>query len=103
MTDEELLQVIEQAAEEGAPELDLSGNNLTALPPEIGKLTQLLHSYLDKIGTEAPIIAMVNSSPNKLFLLVNKDWSLSSIDDLSLLMPMKIHKSFIGVIQTDTQ
>ena len=41
MTEEELLQVIEQAAAEGATELDLSGNELTVLPPEIGKLTQL--------------------------------------------------------------
>jgi predicted nucleotidyltransferase len=41
MTDAKLLQIIEQAATEGATELDLSGNELTALPPEIGKLTGL--------------------------------------------------------------
>ena len=41
MTEEELLQVIAQAVTEEARELDLSGNELTALPPEIGKLTQL--------------------------------------------------------------
>jgi Leucine-rich repeat (LRR) protein len=48
MTEEELLRVIEQAAQEGATELDLSGNNLTALPPEIGKLTQLKKLILGK-------------------------------------------------------
>ncbi len=48
MTEEELLQVIEQAATEGATELDLSGNELTTLPPEIGKLTQLKKLILGK-------------------------------------------------------
>ena len=38
MTQDELLQLIDQAAEEGWPELDLSGKGLTELPPEIGKL-----------------------------------------------------------------
>ena len=41
MSEEELLQVIEQAVTEGATELDLSSKDLTALPPEIGMLTQL--------------------------------------------------------------
>ncbi len=48
MTEEELLQVIEQAAAEEVTELDLSGNELTALPPEIGKLTQLEKLILGK-------------------------------------------------------
>ena len=41
MTQQELLQTIEQAAAEGWEELDLSDQQLTELPPEIGKLTQL--------------------------------------------------------------
>jgi internalin A len=41
MTQDELLQIIEQAAANGATELDLSGSDLTELPPEIGQLTQL--------------------------------------------------------------
>ncbi|MDA0268119.1 MAG: hypothetical protein O3A14_14470 [Cyanobacteria bacterium] len=46
MTQEELLRLIDQAAEEGWTELDLAGQNLTELPPEIGKLTQLLEFRL---------------------------------------------------------
>ncbi|MEO0434813.1 MAG: hypothetical protein AAF151_24295 [Cyanobacteria bacterium J06656_5] len=34
MTRDELLQVIEEAAQTGAKELDLSGNELTELPRE---------------------------------------------------------------------
>ncbi len=53
MTEEELLQAIEQAAAEGATELDLSGNELTVLPPEIGKLTQLKKLILGRYDTKA--------------------------------------------------
>lgn len=41
MTDQELLHTIEQAVREGWEELDLSDQQLTILPPEIGQLTQL--------------------------------------------------------------
>ena len=41
MTEQELLQVIENAAREGATSLDLSGKQLSQLPPEIGQLTNL--------------------------------------------------------------
>jgi predicted nucleotidyltransferase len=41
MTDTELLQIIKKAVRERATELDLSGNELTALPAVIGKLTVL--------------------------------------------------------------
>ncbi|MEH2177764.1 leucine-rich repeat domain-containing protein [Nostoc sp.] len=41
MTNEELLQIIEQAARDKVTELDLSGEGLTTLPPEIGQLTNL--------------------------------------------------------------
>ena len=48
MTEEKLLQLIEQAAAEGWEELDLSGKGLTVLPPEIGKLKQLKRLILGK-------------------------------------------------------
>jgi len=48
MTQDELLQRIDQAAAEGWTELDLSGQGLTELPPEIGKLTQLETLILGK-------------------------------------------------------
>jgi Leucine-rich repeat (LRR) protein len=41
MTENELLQVIEQAAKEDLQSLDLGFNHLSSLPPEIGKLTSL--------------------------------------------------------------
>jgi len=41
MTRDDLLRLIDQAAAEGWKELDLSGKNLTALPSEIGRLTEL--------------------------------------------------------------
>ncbi|MEM8808651.1 MAG: hypothetical protein AAGF01_21765 [Cyanobacteria bacterium P01_G01_bin.38] len=49
MTQDELLALIDQAAEEGWTELDLAGKGLTVLPPEIGKLTQLETLTLGKV------------------------------------------------------
>ncbi|OYE03750.1 leucine-rich repeat domain-containing protein [Nostoc sp. 'Peltigera membranacea cyanobiont' 232] len=41
MTNEELLQIIEQAVRDNVTKLNLSGRSLTTLPPEIGQLTNL--------------------------------------------------------------
>ncbi|MFM7406681.1 MAG: leucine-rich repeat domain-containing protein, partial [Cuspidothrix sp.] len=63
MTQEELLQVIEQAAREGVTELDLSGKNLTTLPPEIVKLVNLQSLYLwnNQLSSLPPeIVKLVN-------------------------------------------
>jgi predicted HTH domain antitoxin len=46
MTGAELLQIIEEAAREGVTKLDLSGKDLTALPPEIAKATGLSEEEL---------------------------------------------------------
>ncbi|MEH2261676.1 hypothetical protein [Nostoc sp.] len=42
MTNEELLQIIEQAARDKVTKLDLCKKGLTILLPEIGQLTNLL-------------------------------------------------------------
>ena len=52
MTQDELLQVIRQAARNGVTELDLSGNELKELPPEIGQLTQLKKLTLGKFDQQ---------------------------------------------------
>jgi internalin A len=49
MTREELLQLIDKAADEGHTELDLAGLGLEELPPEIGKCTQLETLVLGKV------------------------------------------------------
>ncbi|WP_293189405.1 MULTISPECIES: COR domain-containing protein [unclassified Microcoleus] len=52
MTREELLQLIDKAADEGQTELDLAGLGLEELPPEIGKCTQLESLVLGKFDEE---------------------------------------------------
>jgi internalin A len=48
MTQDELIALINKAADEAWTELDLAGHNLTELPPEIGRLTQLETLLLGK-------------------------------------------------------
>jgi len=58
MTREELLDLIDRAADEGWTELDLSGKELTELLAEIGKLTQLETLILGKWDEEKYEISM---------------------------------------------
>ncbi|NEP17061.1 MAG: GTP-binding protein [Leptolyngbya sp. SIO4C1] len=87
MTRDELLALIDQAAEEGWTELDLSGQGLTELPPEIGKLTQLEKLVLGRVdeweysdGQSKPKLVTneLSSLPPELAALENlKELSLS--------------------------
>jgi len=85
MTREELLQLIDKAADEGSTELDLTGLGLEELPPEIGKCTQLETLLLGKMekrewvdGKMTPklITNQLTALPEELRSLLN----LRSID-----------------------
>ena len=71
MTQDELLQLIDQAAAEGWTELDLSGQELTELPPEIGKLTQLEVLILAKETDDEYIGNEITSLPAEIGQLKN--------------------------------
>ncbi|MBW4473602.1 MAG: leucine-rich repeat domain-containing protein [Stenomitos rutilans HA7619-LM2] len=79
MTDEELLQIIKQAAREGATELDLSGKSLTTLPPEIGELTNL--------GTLFLRFNHLTTVPSEIFQLTNLNTLQFSFNQLIVLPP----------------
>ena len=90
MTQQELLQLIEQAAAEGWEELDLRDQQLTELPPEIGKLTKLKVLKLgskdwwkeDK-ATKNQLIML----PPELFMLTNLTTLDLSANKLTMLSP----------------
>lgn len=70
MTPEELLKRIEKANRDGDTILDLTGEGLTELPPEIGQLTQLTN--LDVRGNQ------LTSLPSEISQLTNlKELSIS--------------------------
>lgn len=83
MTEEELLQVIEQAASEGWTELDLSGNELTVLPPEIGTLTELKKLILGKYQYHDGRY-IVGSIGNKLSALPAQIGQLNQLEELQV-------------------
>lgn len=73
MTNEEVLQIIEQAAKDKSIDLDLGGLDLTEIPPEIGKLTSLVQLNLreNKLKELPPEIGNLTRL-KKLYLSDNK-------------------------------
>ena len=81
MTDQELLQTIAQAAREGWEELDLTDQQLTTLPAEIGQLTQL---KVLKLGTKVPPWEKDNPMKNQLTALPSELFTLTNLTTLWL-------------------
>ena len=74
-----VLHLIAQAAEEQWEELDLSGTNLTELPPEIGNLGHLKRLILGKWDEENKV-----SVRNQLTTLPEELWQLQQLEKLDL-------------------
>ncbi|BAY78185.1 Miro domain-containing protein [Nostoc linckia NIES-25] len=92
MTNEKLLQIIEQAAKDKVRELDLSGKDLTTLPAEIGRLTNLRELYLNSnLLTTLPVeisqlsnLTVLALSSNQLTMLPVEIVQLSNLTVLNL-------------------
>ena len=92
MTEKEVRQRIERAAHEGATKLDLSGEGLTFLPPEISQLSQLreLHLYGNQLTALPPEIGQLsqleelNLSNNQFTDLLPEIGQLSQLQILYL-------------------
>ena len=92
MNNDELLRIIEQAAEEGWTSLDLSNKGLTELPPEIGVLTNtrelhLKHNKLTQLPPEISRLtklAKLDLERNQLTMFPDEIGKLIELRDLSL-------------------
>ncbi|MGD1853604.1 MAG: COR domain-containing protein [Leptolyngbyaceae cyanobacterium] len=86
MTRDQLLRVIDEAAQKGLAELDLSKSELTELPPEIGQLTQLEKLILGnqdrRIGQASNQIRYLPPEIGKLRKLSWLDLSSNQLNDL---------------------
>ena len=80
---EELLQIIEKAATEGWTQLDLSGRELTALPPQIGQLNQLKKLIIGKyeLDRDGDILSFTG---NKLSALPPEIGLLIQLEELQV-------------------
>ena len=77
VTQDELLRLINEAAADGRPTLDLAGEELNELPPEIGKLTRLKTLVLGRLDRGEYF-------GNNLKVLPNEIGQLTSLQLLSL-------------------
>jgi small GTP-binding protein len=77
MNEEKLLQIIEQAANEGVTSLDFSNKRLTALPPEIAHLIKL--RWLNIKSNQLSVL------PAEIGQLTNLSWLDLSSNQLSVL------------------
>ncbi|MBI4781817.1 MAG: leucine-rich repeat domain-containing protein [Oscillatoriophycideae cyanobacterium NC_groundwater_1537_Pr4_S-0.65um_50_18] len=92
MTREELLELIDRAADEGWTELDLSGKGLTDLPSEIAQLTNLtvLNLFFNQIPAVPDSIAQLtnltklNLSGNQITAILDSIAQLTNLTDLNL-------------------
>ncbi|NEQ30222.1 MAG: GTP-binding protein, partial [Leptolyngbya sp. SIO4C5] len=88
MTRDELLQIIEQSARDGVKELDLAGNDLTELPPQIGQLIQLEKLILGKLDPRKGWIGnKLQTLPAEIAQLKNLSWLDLRANQLSSLPP----------------
>ena len=79
MTDTELLEIIARAEREGWTELDLSGNDLEVLPPEIGRLQSLEKLILGKFDNEKK-----NRKGNRLTAIPQEIFQLANLKELHI-------------------
>ncbi|MBW4580093.1 MAG: leucine-rich repeat domain-containing protein [Tildeniella nuda ZEHNDER 1965/U140] len=103
MTNEELLQIIKQAVLEEATELDLSGSNLTALPPEIGQLINLskLSLRLNRI-TKLPREIFQLTNLKRLYLYSNQLTTLPpEIDQLTNLSELDLSDNQLTTLPSE--
>jgi internalin A len=94
MSEEELLRVIEQAAQEGATKFDLSGMGLTVLPPEIGQLNSLRMLNLSR-NQLSTLPGEINQLTNlQTFNLSNNQLSNLSPEIVQLITLQSLNLSF---------